>query len=171
MALTLRLIAVESVVRSRRGGGHDRQGALRPAAWVAVGGGMLALVLASAAGWSSTQRPIAAAKASGTVTLAGFSHSARLTAANAALVKGRFGCSPRRVAVLSIRVTLVERTKPAPGFGVGTWRGRCVKSGRWRTKITSTAPFSPGSARACAVGIETRTGTIVDAVLWCQNSS
>src|SRR5437870_2811562 len=71
------------------------------------------------------------------------------------------------VVCVTIRVTLVGRTQPAPAFGTATWRGTC-RTRRWKTTIASRQAFAPGAARACAFGVEKTGGTAVDALLWCQ---
>ena len=98
--------------------------------------------------------------------VAAFDRNAKLTSGDhAAIVSGPVQCSPANAAA-TVRVTLVRRTSP-PAYGVGSWRGLCRK-GKWTATITSKQAFTTGAARACAFGVETRSGTAVDALLWCQ---
>ena len=99
--------------------------------------------------------------------LTAFDRTAKLTSGDhAAVVSGPVQCSPAS-ATATVRVTLVRRTSPAPAYGVGSWRGSCRK-GKWTATIASKQAFTTGAARACAFGVETSSGTAVDALLWCQ---
>src|SRR2546423_264661 len=97
---------------------------------------------------------------------AAFDRTARLTSGDrTAVVSGPIECSPSSAAA-AVRVTLVRRARP-PAYGTGAWRGSCRK-GKWTATITSKEAFTGGSARACALGVETRSGHAVDALLWCR---
>ena len=66
---------------------------------------------------------------------AAFDRTAHLASDRAAVVSGPLRCTPRGAAV-TIRVTLVRRTQPAPAFGTASWRGTCGTR-RWKTTIAS----------------------------------
>ena len=98
---------------------------------------------------------------------AAFDRTAKLTSGDhVAVVSGPLECSPGTAAA-TVQVTLVRRTKPAPAFGFGSWRGRCAK-GQWKATVKSQQAFTAGTARACALGVERRNGSAVDALEWCQ---
>jgi len=70
----------------------------------------------------------------------------------------------------TIRVTLSQRTTGA--VAEGRWRGTCRRTTTtWTAKRfvqQGSATFRPGSAKACALGVTRRAGTVTDAKQWCQ---
>jgi hypothetical protein len=67
---------------------------------------------------------------------------------------------------VTIRVTLAQRSSRAAGETL--WRGSCAKP-RWKAAVTSERPFRPGSARACALGVQrSPDGTVHDVLSWCD---
>jgi hypothetical protein len=70
----------------------------------------------------------------------------------------------------SIRVTVTQRATGA--VSEGRWRGTCRRTTTtWTAKRFvrhGSAAFRPGTARACALGVTRRAGTVTDAKQWCE---
>jgi hypothetical protein len=132
---------------------------------------LLVLGLGVGIGATAVYDQVAHAKSGQTLTghfrSAVFNPTASLTSADhAAVVSGPLECTPANAGA-TVRVTLVRRTSPTPAYGSGTWRGLCGKR-QWQATVHSRQAFTAGTARACAFGVETRSGTAVDALLWCR---
>jgi hypothetical protein len=71
----------------------------------------------------------------------------------------------------AIRVTVSQRTTGA--VAEGRWRGTCPRTTTiWTAKrlvLRGSETFRPGSARACALGVTRRAGTVTDAKQWCED--
>jgi hypothetical protein len=81
---------------------------------------------------------------------------------------GPIRCSEHERA--TIRVTISQRTTGA--VAEGRWRGRCVQTTTtWTVRgfaPQGSAMFQPGTAKACALGITRRDGSVTDAKQWCR---
>jgi hypothetical protein len=82
------------------------------------------------------------------------------------VVTGPVSC--QKAQVFSIRVTVTQRRTAAVAEG----RARRICTGvkqHWRATAldASGAPFKPGTAKACALGVTGREGRATDAHQWC----
>ncbi len=98
-----------------------------------------------------------------------FEPTARLAGGGSQVViAGPLACSAKEAAAgvrARIRVTLAQRRTKAAGEAV--WQRACTKP-RWKVTVRSSHAFTAGTARGCALGTQTKAGTVVDVLIWCQ---